>query len=58
MIKNELITLFEIPGVILRDLDGKILGEVLVDYPKHSQLMVGAALKNSLDAIVEFVDMK
>ena len=59
---EEKITLFEIPGVVLKRVsDGTVLGEVLTLYPKHPQLMVAAALRKSPVADfakINFVDMK
>lgn len=52
------IVLFEVPGVVLRRKSDKVvLGEMLTDYPKHSQLMVAGALRN-LGVELEIVDMK
>ena len=50
-------TLFETPGsVLMRKSNGELIGEVLTDFPKHSQMMVASSLRNDLD--IDLIDMK
>jgi hypothetical protein len=53
------VTLIEPPGAVLQSrLSGRTFGEVLTHFPKHSQLMIAAAIRDTLNVRIELLDMK